>query len=222
MAWLRGAVLVALAAASPLLLGQLRDEARADGRQERLYYPSGRFLQEASLGFDAPAADYLWLQTVQYYGAFRRGEHDLRYFDGLVRAVTTLDPRFVEAYHFYSLVLCLDEGAYDRAIDVLKQGILANPGSWELHFNVGFVNYVFLRNDLVASQYFATAAELPGATDFCRRFAAFARKRGGDLEGSLLLWRNLRETTDSQDMRDLADTMIEKCERALGRRGDAS
>lgn len=206
---------LALAAACVALKPALTAWPRPDHRHERLYFPRAAGLRAASLGFHAAAADWLWLRTTQYYGAYRRGEHDLRYFDGLVDAVTSLDPRFVEAYDFYALVLCLDAQEFDRAIDTLKRGLLANPDDWRLPFKIGFINYVFLRQYEVAATWFEEAAACPGASDFCRRFAAFARRRAGDWQGSLILWEELRRTTDSADMRDLAQSMIEKCRREM-------
>ena len=67
-------------------------------RQERLYFPSGKFLCESSLGYREAMADYLWFRFVQYYGAFAKDLNDLRYFDVLLDGITRLDPRFVEAY----------------------------------------------------------------------------------------------------------------------------
>jgi hypothetical protein len=188
---------------------------RPDHRHERLYFPKADGVRAASLGFHAAAADWLWLRTTQYYGGYRQGEHDLRYFDGLVAAVTALDPRFVEAYDFYSLVLCIDSAEYAHAVDVLKRGVLANPDDWRLPFKIGFINYVFLRQYEVAAMWFDQAAACPGATDFCRRFAAFSKRRAGDWRGSLLLWEELRRTTDSEDMRELAQKMVEKCRQEI-------
>ncbi len=209
-----GALLVALCLA-PSLAGTIHVERGAVDRDQRLYYPHGPLLRHASLGFQAPVADYVWLLATQYYGGYRRGEHDLRYFTGLVEAVTDLDPRFSEAYHFAALVLAMEHGDHRGASDLLKRGILANPQDWRLPFNVGFIHYVFLQEFQVAAVWFEAAASLPGASDFCRRFAAFSRRRAGDLEGSLLLWDHLRATTDSADMRELAERMVEQCRQAL-------
>jgi len=201
------ALLIALA---PGLAASIHAERAFDHGDQRLYYPDGPFLRHARLGFAAPVADYVWLQAIQYYGGFRRGEHDLRYFEGLIDAVVTLDPRFGEAYHFASLVLSLEHGDHHAAIDMLKRGILANPDDWRLPFNVGFIHYVFANEYEVASRWFETAARLPEASDFCRRFAAFSRQRSGDVAGSLVLWEHLRQTTESADMRELAERMIEQ------------
>jgi len=209
------ALVAGLVGMAPQFAERIHGERGSGDHNERLYYPEGEFLRHASLGFAAPAADYAWLQATQYYGGYRRGEHDLRYFRGLIDAVTTLDPRFTEAYHFAALVMCFDHADFDGAVDVLREGVLANPDDWRLHFDVGFVQYVYLREYVVASQWFEAAADMPGATDFCRRFAAFSRRRAGDQQGSLILWDHLYRTTDSADMRELAETMIAKCQESL-------
>lgn len=193
----------------------IRGDRTGDCSEERLYLPNGEFLHLASLGYDAAVADYTWLQAIQYYGGYRRGEHDVRYFAGLVEAVTTLDPGFVEAYIFSALVHSLDHGDADGAIDVLKRGILQNPHSWRLHFEVGFTNYVFKRDYGVAAYWFETAARLPGASDFCRQFAAWSSGRAGDLKGSLVLWENLRRTTENPDLRELAERMTKQIAASL-------
>ncbi|MFH1845751.1 MAG: hypothetical protein ABIF77_21420 [bacterium] len=176
--------------------------------RERLYFPSGKFICQSALGFRELAADYLWFQTIQYYGSYRKGQHDLTYFQGLVDAVTQLDPRFVEAFRFSSLVLSFDMGSFDAGIDMLKRGILANPREWILPFEVGFIFYVFKRDYARASMWFDAAAAVPGAPEFAHRFAAFSHKCAGNLEVSLVLWQNLAETTISPHMRSVAERMI--------------
>jgi hypothetical protein len=208
-------LVVLLIALAPRLAASIHEQRPAGDTQQRLYYPDGPFLRHASLGFHAPVADYVWLQAVQYYGGYRRGEHDLRYFEGLVEAVVTLDPRFAEAYHFAALVLSMEHGDHRGAIDMLKRGILANPDHWRLPFTVGFIHYVFLREWGVATHWFEAAARLPGATDFCRRFAAFSAKRAGDWEGSIILWDHLARTTESAEMRELATRMIDQLQESL-------
>ncbi len=181
---------------------------RSGDRQEHLYFPSGRFLTEATVGYREAAADYLWFQFIQYYGAFAKGQHDLRYFDLLVDAITRLDPHFVEAYHFASLVAWSDLGSFPKSLDLLKQGILHNPQAAKLPFQVGFTYYVFYKDYPRASFWFETAAKCPDASDRERRFAAFSRHRAGDERVSLELWKSLLESTENPQMIELAKKMI--------------
>lgn len=213
--WLPTAVAaVALAGAVAGLLVRLeaRPAARAD---ERLWLPSGLFLRESTAGFREPAADALWFQAVQYYGEYRHGQHDLAYFRGMIRGVTALDPRFLEAYRFGALVLATDMQDVAGGVDLLQRGILANPGRAILPFEIGFPHWVLTRDYARAATWFDAAARAPDAGDFTRRFAAFAHKRAGQLEVSYVLWRNLHDTTSDPNMHDLAERMMAKIEPQL-------
>ena len=199
----------------PTILHALDQHPAAAQRQERLYFPSGRFLVESSLGFREATADYLWFRFIQYYGAFRKGENDLRYLDLLVDGITRLDPKFVEAYYLPSLILWSDFGEPLRSVDLLKRGILHNPDTAKLNFQVGFIYYVFLQQYERAAFWFESAGRCSDATDRERRFAAFSRYRAGDDRVSLELWYALLESTDSPDMQELAVKMIDKLESRL-------
>ena len=212
------ATAAALAAVCVLALGRYDRTVVHRESQERLYFPSGRFLREATCGFREVAADYLWFQAVQYYGGYRKGEHDMRYFDLLIDSVTHLDPRFVEAYYFASLVYSLDYGDIPRAIRFLGRGIVHNPEVASLPFHAGFLYYVFRKNYPRARLWFDQAAARPEATEFHKRFAAFARRKAGDLEGSLGLWQHLLDTASNPELREMAQEHIAKCERELAER----
>src|SRR5512139_2342509 len=92
-----------------------------------LYLPSGKFVEQASMGYRELAADMVWFQAVQYYGGYAKSEHDLAYFSGLIDIVNDLDPHFVFPYVFGAVVLAQDLGDMDRGIRVLKRGMERNP-----------------------------------------------------------------------------------------------
>ncbi len=208
------AVLVLTAVMATSLRGL--DVASAEsGRNERLYFPSGKFLVEASLGFRHAAADLLWFRFIQYFGSYAKGEHDLRYFDLLLDGITRLDPRFVEAYHFGSLVAWSEQGDFDKSVDILKRGILHNPDVSKLPFQVAFTYYVFFHDYERASFWFEVASRCSDATDRESRFAAYSRYKAGDDRVSLALWKDLQKTASSPDMQELAAKMITKLEHQL-------
>lgn len=184
-------------------------------RNERLYFPSGQFLKESTLGFREAAADYLWFRFIQYFGSYAKGLHDLRYFDVLLESITRLDPRFVEAYHFGSLVAWSEQGDFPKSIDILKRGILHNPDVAKLPFQVAFTYYVFYHDYERAAFWFEQAGKCSDATDRENRFAAFARYKAGDDAVSLELWKEMQRTTANPDMQELAGKMIKKLERQL-------
>ena len=213
--WIRFCSTVVLTLTMVVVLRALDNHPSTRQGEEHLYFPSGKFLKESTLGFRSATADYLWFRFIQYYGAFAKDLNDLRYMDVLVDGITTLDPSFVEAYHFASLVKWSDFGDFPAALDVLKQGVLANPGSAKLHFQVGFIYYVFYKDYPRASMWFEAAGKCFDVTDRERRFAAFARYRAGDDSVSLELWKTLYESTESAQMKDLALTMIKKLSRKI-------
>lgn len=177
-------------------------------KQERLYFPSGHFLKEASLGFREVNADYLWFRFIQYYGAYAKGTNNFRHFELLINGITTLDPNFVEAYHFASLVTWSDLGKPLESIDILKRGIHHNPDTARLYFQVGMLHYAAFHDPSRASFWFNKAAECSDSTDLDRRFAAYSTYRSGDNLGSLDLWFELYNNTTQPGMKKLAEKMI--------------
>ena len=177
---------------------------------EKLFLPSGKFVQEFSLGYREIVADAVWLSAVQYYGDFRKGNHDLKYFRGLIDITTTLDPHFIFAYLFGALVMSEDTGAFDEGMDILKQGIARNPNSWQLPFEIGFLNLVNRRDARMAARYFELASRMPGAPEYTERFAAFVYSRAGDTASSIRLWEEYMEHAENPYLRELAERYIAK------------
>jgi tetratricopeptide (TPR) repeat protein len=206
---IRGLAVAVLALAIFISLREFDGRQKQAGHQEKLYIPSGDFLVESTLGFREAAADYLWFRFIQYYGAFSLGQNDLRYFDLLIDGITKLDPQFEEAYYFASLVRWSSFGDIEGSIDMLKRGILANPDKAKLPFQIGFIYYVIEQDYQRAGLWFEMAGRCSDATDKEPRFAAFARYKGGDKRVSLALWKNLYESTDSPQMKELALKMID-------------
>ena len=212
---LRGLALVVLAGVIVLALRAFDGQPEGEIQQERLYFPSGNFLVESTLGFREVAADYLWFRFVQYYGAYAKGFNDFRYFELLIDGITKLDPSFDEAYYFASLVLWSSYGDTGRSIDMLRRGILANPDKAKLPFQIGFIYYVMEHDFERAAYWFEVAGRCSDATDKESRFAAFARFKAGDDSVSLELWKNLYHSTDSPPMKELALKMIDKLTRKI-------
>jgi hypothetical protein len=177
---------------------------------DNLYLPTGKLMNQASLGYRQIVADMVWLSAVQYYGGYRKDFHDLRYFEGLVRLVTDLDPHFIFPYTFGALVLSQDMNSFDRGIDILKRGMRHNPTSWRLPFEIGFLSYVDARDPDMAARYFDLASRLPDAPDLAKRFAAFVYSRAGHHETSVKMWEEIMEGSEEPYMRELAQRYLER------------
>jgi len=175
-----------------------------------LYLPSGKFVEQSSLSYHQIAADLTWFQAIQYYGGFRKGEHDLAYFAGLIDIVTDLDPHFIFPYTFGAIILSQDLDAFPRAVHLLRKGMEHNPTSWELPFELGFLSYVDARDLTMAARYFELAAKMPGGGDRARRFAAFVYASEGHTRNSLRMWEQLLEETDEPFMRAMAERYVQR------------
>jgi tetratricopeptide (TPR) repeat protein len=184
---------------------------------DNLYLPSGRFMEQVSLGFQQIVADVIWFQAVQYYGGYRKDYHDLAYFEGLIDLVTDLDPHFEFPYVFGAVVLSQDMGAYEKAIDLLRKGMVHNPTTWRYPFEIGFLSFIDAHDNELAAHYFDLSSRLPDAPALSKRFAAFVYSRAGHTETSLQMWRELKENTEDPFMRDLAERYIQKLEQGATR-----
>lgn len=163
--------------------------------EELLYFPSGDFIQGKVGGFDLLVADWIWLRAIQYYGHHRLTDAKFKYLGHILDVLTTLDPRFIHAYTFGSLLLTHDAGEPLKAFQLLKKGREKNPHRWEIPFMEGFIHYVFLKRYREAVRSFRLSSHLPDSPDMTRRFAAFAAKKGGETRLSLELWMELYQTS---------------------------
>jgi hypothetical protein len=184
-----------------------------------LYLPSGKLVEQASLGYRELASDMVWFQAVQYYGGYKQSQHDLAYFSGLINIVTELDPHFAFPYIFGAVVMAQDLGDLDGGIAILKRGMNNNPSMYELPFEMGFLYYTVAHDDSAAARYFDLASRLPGGKERAGRFAAFVYSKAGHLETSIRMWQEIANGADEPYMRDLAKHYVEKLEReAVARR----
>lgn len=221
----RTAKLISIVVALVLLVGGREAADQSRGLRSELemndvaYLPTTDALRLISFGYDDVTADLLWLRTVTYYGAWRHGEHGIDYFRELTNRVVELDPQFVDAYRFGSMVLADDLDQFDEAVALLEKGMENVPGNWQLPFDVGFLEYTIRLDDAAAARWFLRAAEMPGAPEMTRRFAAFVSSRAGDLEKSYVLWRYVSETSENPDMRKKAEQYMKDLEPALTGKG---
>lgn len=202
-----GVALLAILCVATVRVQAYRDRAYL---HTNLYLPSGKFIEQTSFGYREVAADWVWFQSVQYFGGWAKGNHDLAYFQGLIDIVTDLDPQFIFAYIFGSVVIAQDMRELERGLDVLRKGMRENPSSWELPFEMGFLCYVVARDSERAARYFERAARMPGGGDRARRFAAFVHSKAGHTETSLRMWEDIARESEEPYMRDIAKFYIEK------------
>jgi len=165
-------------------------KVRGVPEEELLYYPSGVLVRRAALGYETAAADLAWLRSVQYYGEHRLTDQKFDRIDHVMRIVAELDPQFLEAYVFGGFVLAQEMRQPERGLELLELGLRANPTSWRLAFETGFLHYVCRHDDRSAGRYFTWASRMPDHADYTERFAAFANQKAGNTGMAILLWKH--------------------------------
>lgn len=201
-----GLVAVGLLLAGAYRLGFALERARSSSvdRAELTYFPTGPWVRAAALGRSRLAADFCWLEAIQYYGQHRRTDRRYDYAETLFRTLTDLDPGFENAYVFGALVLHGDARAPQAAYALLDKGIACNPSSWRLAFEHGFLAYLESKDSRIAVEYLSRAARLPGAPSWVGRLAAFAATKAGDRDLSLEMWRRVLENSENDEVRRIA------------------
>lgn len=182
---------------------------------ELLYFPSARFTRAAAFGFTNLAADGIWLKVIQYYGQHSLSDREYKYLGHMFDLLTYLAPKFKIAYNFGALLLVSDARDPAGAIKLLDKGISFNPEDWSIPFTKGFVNYIFIGNYREASRWFTISSRLDGAPEMAGRFAAFALKKGGDINTSRKLWMEIYNKSRNYAEKDIAKMYIDQIDQQL-------
>ena len=204
-------VVAFLVGGAGLLHAQFRSRLQSAGTDELLYYPSGVWVRQASLGYETLAADLAWLRGIQYYGEHRLTDQKFEMIGHVMGVVADLDPRFLQPYVFGAFVLAQEMKRPERGLALLERGMEENPDRWELAFEAGFLHYVARHDYTEAGRYFARAARLPGHPEYVERFAAFAQQRAGNDAVAILLWKRVL-VTGNKYMQEVAKREIARIE----------
>lgn len=171
--------------------------------EEMTYFPSGRFLQESTIEFQSLAADLVWLRGIQYYGFHLMSDRKYEWLGHVFDILTSLDPRFIGAYHFGAITLAWDAGKPYEAVDFLISGMKANPMSWQIPFDAGFICYMLLRDYGRASTFFEVASKMPGSWFILARWAAIAKAKSGDFQTAREMWLDILRNTENRALKAL-------------------
>ncbi|HLI30842.1 MAG TPA: hypothetical protein VKV79_07075, partial [Terriglobia bacterium] len=186
-----------------------RISASAGDTSETLYVTSGKWLRHLSLGYGGLLADLYWTRAVQYYGRERLSPHPrFELLGPLLRITTTLDPHLLVAYRFGAVFLAErppgGAGHPQEAMQLLRHGIVANPGYWRLWEDLGFIEYWDLRDYPAAARIFKAGSERPGAEIWMKTLAAAVAAKGGELQTSWVLWSQIYRTAQNDSIRNSA------------------
>ena len=178
---------------------RMREKAMA----EMAYFPSGRFVREASIEYQGLAADFVWLRAIQYYGYHLMSDRKYEWLGHVFGILVSLDPGFIGAYHFGAITLAWDARKPHEAVDFLTDGMKANPMSWQIPFDAGFICYMVLRDYDRASTFFEVASKMPNAWFILARWAAIAKVKAGDFRTAREMWLDILKGTENRVLKAL-------------------
>ncbi len=177
-------------------------------QSDELLIQSGPLLKRLSLGYDALLGDLYWTRAVQYYGAkLPTSDRDFHLLAPLLDVATTLDPNLIPAYHFGAFFLSEKQGGAGRpdlAVDLVKKGIAANPNNTQISADLGFLYYMRLKDYKKAAAAYLETSKIPGASQLFKVLAARIASRGGVLDTSRMIWSEVYETTQDEQVKKRA------------------
>ena len=191
-------IAVLLAAAVGVQVVRDRGWTRYQPPTSIMWIRSGEAASRLALGFDALVADIYWIRAVVYYGGTRLSDaatKDYSRLYPLLDLVTSLDPHFKVAYRFGAIFLTEAQphgpARPDQAIELLKRGIESDFGRWEYYYDIGFINYWWLKDYQQAADWFLRGAERPGNALWLKPLAATTLASGASIESSRMLWQQM-------------------------------
>ena len=134
-----------------------------------------------SFGFDSLTADIYWLKEIQYIG--KHLETDKRYTDlyPMTEFITEMDPHFIAPYYISAFILSSDERNPLQAQKLLDKGIKNNPKDYILMSQAGFITYYYMKNSLLAADYYEMAGKAPNApVEYYKKLVESLRGKGLD------------------------------------------
>jgi tetratricopeptide (TPR) repeat protein len=182
-------------------------------------YVAPETARRMAMGFNGLAADWYWLNALQYIG--RKIEQEARTGRlGLEQAVqldrikavdpqvlvrmfdmiTTLDPRFTAVYEFAAVVLpAVDVQA---AIRLLEKGIRENPDQWYLHQQLAYI-YWQRGDNFAAADAFRRGARMTTAR-WMEHMADHVQSKGDDPQIARAMYTRMFEQAQDEQVKEWA------------------
>ena len=202
----------------------------------------GSKMKGFAFGTEGLIADYYYIRSLQYVGdKLVKSKSDFINLDDLrglnprllyplLDNATDLDPHFIAAYSYGSVVLPAIDPA--KAVRLASKGIANNPTEWRLYQHLGYIYWKLGRYD-EAAEIYEKGSQLPGAPAFMRLMAASMKTKGGSRETAREIYREMYSSAedepvkitaqrrlaqlDSLDEQDTINTALDDFKKANGR-----
>ncbi len=156
--------------------------------QDAKYIPKEMTTPDIVGDFNTIYADYIWFESLQYYGDRKAKRASLKYLLSIFNSITNLDPYFEQAYTFGATLVGTDGHNWAGCQELLKKGMVNIPDDWRMPFFMGFFNYIWYKHYKAAELWFKIAVKKPGCPENISHFIPFMHFRMGDYYTGMLMW----------------------------------
>ncbi len=173
----------------------------------------GEKLKGWSLGFEGLLADWYWIRSLQYIGdKVSKSDvqtiniDDLRFLNPkllypMLDNATTLDPQFMAAYSYGSIVLpAIDP---NLAIKITEKGIKNNPKEWRLYQHLGYI-YWKQKNYEKAAETYQKGSTIENAPQFMLSMVARMNDEGGSRETARQIYQQMFAEAEDPNVKENA------------------
>jgi hypothetical protein len=193
----------------------LLDEEKAARSLRSL--PSVETARFLSLGYHTLAADYYWIQAVQYFGSGWNQALFYRDLFPLVDLVSRLDPRWEYPLLFGGVALPTNLGR-ETWINTAESTVLLERGTSLFPDNPDF--YVFAAYNLLnyhndaqrAGQYLMTCARLSGCPAYVPQLATRVLAAADDVETALAFAQSMLESNEDPSFNEMMKERVRRLE----------
>ncbi|MGC2236486.1 MAG: hypothetical protein WA584_10015 [Pyrinomonadaceae bacterium] len=176
----------------------------------------GAKLKGFSFGLEGLAADWYWMQSLQYIGdkvVASRENINLENLNSLnprqlyayLNTATDLDPHFMAVYSYGAVVLPAIDAS--QAIKIAEKGIANNPNEWLLYQQLGYI-YWRLGNYEKAAEVYTQGSQVADAPTFMKMMSAKMKLEGGSRETAREIYRRMFEESDDKQVKETAEIRL--------------
>ncbi len=147
--------------------------------RDSMYLPTPQYVKLIALGYDMILADFLWLRSIQAFGAHFTSDRDYRSVYNLFDVITDLDPKFIPAYTFGQMVIGEEGRDHEQGLALIDKGMLKNPRHYILPYWAGYVCVWDVEDYQRAKYYYRQALKSPDCPDHVHRILSYIELKWG-------------------------------------------
>lgn len=179
----------------------------------------GKRLKGYALGSEGLIADWYWMNGLQYIGRKivktdvanlnleNLNSVNPRLLYPYLDNATDLDPKFLTAYSYGSIILpAIDP---EKAIALTKKGIENNPSEWRFYQYLGYIYWKLGRYE-EASETYVKGMQIPGAPEFMTLMAGAMKNQAGGRETARAIFQQMLDEAKTSETKYYAQVRLDQ------------